>query len=190
MKQVISNSFRNIAASSFLFLVVNMPFSSHRFLAIGIRPTPPFNFHQMVASSDAKLRICKIREEMIKTKMKYVPELATEILNKFDSIATRVENYYNLNLVPNGKTLSNYDSLVSEIQAKKSAVKSALSKAQDDANSFSCANENPKGDLAKFRSDMSAVREAFKKYRKSVRNLIVAVKSLVGKTQSSPNPSP
>lgn len=99
-------------------------------------------------------------------------------------------------VVPSGKTIANYDSLVADIQAKKSAVQTALSIAQNDANSFSCTGDDPKGQLTQFRKDMQAVKKALKEYRTSIKNLIVAVRSVTGtierenKVSSNPTSSP
>ncbi len=95
---------------------------------------------------------------------------------KFDAIAKRVEDYYISKVVPSGKTVTNYDSLVSEIQNKKQATQTALGKAQTDANSFSCSGNDPKGQLTQFRTDMQTVKSALKDYRTAIKNLIVAVR--------------
>ena len=85
-------------------------------------------------------------------------------------------------LLPNvsGKTVSNYDALLADIQTKKSAVSTALQKGKDDFKSFSCTGDNPKGALTQFREDMQLVKQGLKDYRTSIKNLIVAVHSVVG----------
>jgi len=50
-------------------------------------------------------------------------------------------------VVSSGKTVSNYNSLVSEIQSKRATVSTALTKAQNDATAFSCTADDPKGQL-------------------------------------------
>lgn len=143
--------------------------------------------------TEVKLRACQVREYAIKKRATRLTQLATNMENNFDKHAQRVEEYYTSKVVPSGKTVANYDSLVADIQAKKTAVATALSTAQTDANNFSCTGDDPKGQLTQFRKDMQAVKKALKDYRASIKNLIVAVRSVTGATErenkSSPKPT-
>jgi len=112
--------------------------------------------------------------------------LVTNQETKFDGVATRVENRYTQKLLPKGKTLSNYDALVADIVAKKAAVDAALSVAKNDVASFSCTASDPKAQLTQHRKDMQTVKAALKDFRKSVRNLVVAVRTLAGEETKSP----
>lgn len=126
---------------------------------------------------EAKLRACQAKESAIKKRMKQLIKLATTMQEKFDAIAGRVEEYYASKVVPSGKTVANYDSLVADIQTKKGAVQTALTTAQGHAGSFACDGNDPKGQLTQFREDMQAVKSALKDYRTAIKNLIVAVHS-------------
>ena len=66
--------------------------------------------------TEAKLKACQAKENTIKKRVERLEELATNIQEKFDAIAKRVEEYYTAKIVPSGKTVANYDSLVSDIQ--------------------------------------------------------------------------
>lgn len=135
--------------------------------------------------TDTKLKMCQARENGIKQRSTRLAQLVTTMEETFDKIAARVKDYYNSKVVPAGKTVSNYPSLVADIQTKKDAVAAALTKAQNDASTFSCSNDDPKGQITQFRVDMQAVKTALKDYRTSVKNLIVAVRSLTGETNRS-----
>lgn len=124
-----------------------------------------------------RLTACQARESTIKNRMAHLTALATNMMNKFDRHAARVESYYTTKVVPAGKTVSNYDSLVSDINLKKTAVQVILTKAQNDVQSFNCINGDPKVQMSQFRQDMQAVKRALKDYRTSIKNLIVAVHS-------------
>lgn len=123
---------------------------------------------------NALLRSCQAREASIKKRMAQLTRLATNMETKFSSISVRVQDYY----TSSGKTLSNYDDLVADIQAKKDAVDSAIGTAKTNSDAFSCVSLDPKSQVNQFRLDMQAVKDALKEYRTSIKNLIVAVRSL------------
>ena len=136
------------------------------------------------------LKVCQTHERNIKTRLDSLIRLVTNQETKFDAIATRVETRYTTKLVPKGKTLSNFDALVADIAAKKAAVDTTLATAKSDVASFSCTAPDPKSQLTTFRKDMQAVKAALKEYRKSVRNLVVTVRTLAGESLESPKALP
>lgn len=138
---------------------------------------------------DAKLKSCQARENAIKQRSSSLTQLVTTMEEKFDRIEKRVEDYYNSKVVSSGKTVSNYASLISDIQTKKAAVPSALTKAQNDVTDFSCTSDNPKVQMTQFRVDMQSAKAALKDYRTSIKNLIVAVHSVTGEQNKSPESS-
>lgn len=131
------------------------------------------------ASPTGILRACQARESAIKTRMTHLTKFAENMMNKFDKHVTRVEKYYTEKVVPSGKTVTKYDSLVSDINSKKVVVQAALTKAQNDVSGFNCAAGNPKGAMTQFRQDMQTVKKALKDFRTSTKNLIVAVHTVV-----------
>jgi len=144
-----------------------------------------------VTPSEGKGRSCEVKEVVIKKRMVNLLRMATNMLDKFDSITARVQNYYTSKLVPQGKTLANYDTLVSGINSKKDGVKAAIANAEADSAGFNCDVDKPKDLFNKFHQDMQKVIRSLKEYRTSVRNLIVAVHGLVGKKGGvSPSSTP
>ena len=129
---------------------------------------------------EAKLRICRLREKHIVNRSNQMIRHANRMAEVFDSIATRIKNYYLTRLVPQGKTLPNYDSLVLDIQTNKNGLTPLLAAVQTDVANFKCDGDNPKGQLDQFKTDMHAVIAGLKAYKTSVRNLIVAVASIRG----------
>ncbi|MBI3397376.1 hypothetical protein HY045_02780 [Candidatus Woesebacteria bacterium] len=159
---------------------------------VGSRPSGSPGIPQQAQNRliDAKLKACQARENAIKTRSTHLGQLATTMEEKFDAIAKRVEEYYTTKVVPSGKTVSDYDALVADIQTKKTAVQTALTQAQADSTGFSCTGDDPKGQMTLFRKDMQAVIQALKDYRTSIKSLIVAVHSVTGTTErTSPSPS-
>lgn len=134
--------------------------------------------------TEGKLRACQAKENSIKTRAQHLGELAAKMQEKFDAIAARVKEHY----TSSGKTVANYDALVANIAVKKTAVAAALAKAQSGAVAFSCTGNDPKTQMTQYRKDMQDVIKALKDYRTSIKDLIVAVKSITGATQRA-NPS-
>lgn len=183
----ILNNNRTIALLAFLavlFSIIYLVFVPHTFA----QNSKDAKLARLEAQ---KLKVCQVHERNIKNRLDSLTRLVTNQENKFASIAARVQNRYTTKLVPQGKTLSNYNALLAEIATKKTAVDSALTTAKTDAANFSCTADDPKALLTQFRKDMQAVKRALHDYRKSVRNLIVAVAGLAGeKLSSSPTPTP
>lgn len=137
------------------------------------------------ATPPGRLRACQVREDAVKTRMTHLIQLATDMMNKFDTHAARVENFYATKVLPSGKKVSNYDSLVSDIGTKKAAVSVALTKVQLNTQGFTCSTGDPKQLMTKFRKDMQDVKKALKDYRTSIKNLIVAIRSVTGSEKSA-----
>lgn len=128
----------------------------------------------------AKVRACEIRQNAIKKRSEQIVKRARNQVDVFSKIAQRVKEFYQNKLVPQGKIVSNYDRLVADIESKEALLAPLLYKAQVDAASFSCDRDRPSDQVLGFNQDMRAVIAALNAYRKSVRNLIAAVKGVVG----------
>lgn len=133
----------------------------------------------------ANPRACQAKEAAVKQRSLQLTKIALNMEDRFATIAGRVEDFYTKQASSGGKIVPNYAVLVADIAAKKTAVSAALTVAQTDAANFSCTGNDPKGQLVKFHLDMKAVKEALKNYRASVKNLIVAVRTAVGKGNSN-----
>lgn len=143
-----------------------------------------------VKRSAQKIKVCQTQERNITTRLAHLSDLVNNMITKFDAIAARVENRYETKLVPQGKTVSNYDSLVADINSKKATVTADLNKANSDVAGFSCTSaSDPKTNLTTYRTDMQTVKTALQNYRKSIRNLIVAVATASGEKLESPEPT-
>lgn len=129
---------------------------------------------------EGRLRACQAKQHGVIKRMDQLEKMAENMLEKFSRIQERVVQYYNEKVIPSGKTVANYNMLIAEIQTKKIAVQTAITQAKTNSAVFSCDEENPKVQLKKFSDDMREVKSALKEYRTSIRNLIVAVRSLGG----------
>ncbi|QQG51106.1 MAG: hypothetical protein HZB75_01185 [Candidatus Saccharibacteria bacterium] len=124
--------------------------------------------------SDAKQKLCEARKERITRSIKRVSSRGERHLKVFATITDRVTTFYK----NKGKTLSNYDILVADVAAKKTAAEVAVRATAAYENTFDCSGDDPKGVLKSFRTTVAAQREAMKKFRTAIKNLIVGVKSV------------
>ncbi len=132
-----------------------------------------------------KLKICETKKSSIVRRSTRLAERAERQLANFSSKSTRIENFYNDKLLPKGVTVSNYDDLIADIEAKKEAVSEAITSAKSSAENFDCSAADPKGQLTNYRTDMRNAVTALKEYRQSIKNLIVAIRTAAAKTATS-----
>jgi vacuolar-type H+-ATPase subunit H len=128
--------------------------------------------------SEVKLKICKKRQDIIKKRSIKLAERAQKMITRFANHAQRVEDYYTNILLPKGKVVENYDQLVTNIINKKILVEEAVENAKNAASAFDCSSDDPKGQLTTFRLKMQETIKALKNYKKAVRDLIVAVRTV------------
>ena len=152
--------------------------------------TPVVTRHEEQNKPTGIMRACESRQSAIKNRLTHLTGLAKNIEDKFTLIAQRVEAFYTSKVVPSGKTVANYDSLVADIQSKKDSVTTALTKAEADVTAFSCTSGDPKTVFTTFVADMQSVKGALKEFRTSIKNLIVAVHSVVGEENKEGTPKP
>jgi hypothetical protein len=130
--------------------------------------------------SAIKQRICEKRVNVIKNIMAKAATQGAKHLEVFNKIATRVEEFY----VNKKLSVSNYDALVAEVNAKKAAAQTAIDAVKNNTN-FSCDDSNPIGKIDAFNGQVRAMHSALKDYRTSIKNLIVAVKQAAEAAEGS-----
>lgn len=133
--------------------------------------------------ADAKLKACQNRQKAIANIMARISDRGQKQLTLFGTIANRVEAFY----ADKGKTLSNYDALVADVNAKAATAQAAVSTTSSDGSGFSCDGTDPKGFVSTFKGSLKTEISALQDYRTSVKNLIVGVKSVQGTTTSTTN---
>lgn len=137
------------------------------------------------ALSDLKVKACDARQAIITKRSEQLVKRAISQQEVFAKISQRVQDFYQTKLLPQGKIVANYDVLVADVATKSVGISPLLAQAQTDATSFSCDKDRPADQVLTFNKDMKAVMVALEAYRKSVRTLIVAVKSVVGESKSA-----
>ncbi|EKD53487.1 MAG: hypothetical protein ACD_61C00032G0004 [uncultured bacterium] len=131
----------------------------------------------------ARMKSCQAKESAVKIRMTQLTKLVTTMETVFDKISNRVIKYYTEKVVPSGKSLSDYTTLINNISTQKSSVQTALDKAKADISAFNCDSENPGTLLLQFNTNMKLVKGALKTYRTAINKLIVAIRTI-------PTPSP
>jgi len=131
----------------------------------------------------AQLKVCQRRETVITNIMTRIASRGQKQLTLFSTIASRTETFY----TDKGKTLSNYDALVADVNAKQAAAQTAVTAASSASSGFSCDGSDPKGFVSLFKDGLKSEISALQDYRTAVKNLIVGVKSVQGSTTSSAN---
>lgn len=124
------------------------------------------------------LASCLARQNTIKNRMTSLMTVTTNVEKQIDVISQKTVDYYNDTIVPSGKTLPNYNSLISNIQTKKDMIQAAFSTAQTDSNNFNCSSGDPKLLLAQYRLNMQTVKRSLREYRTAVKTLVTAVKAV------------
>jgi len=131
----------------------------------------------------AKLKACQNREKAIGNIMARVADRGQKQLVLFGTIATRTETFY----TNKGKTLSNYDTLVADVNAKQAAAQTAVDAIKSASTGFSCDGSNPRGFVSSFQASLKSEISALQDYRTTVKNLIVGVKSVQSTAASTTN---
>lgn len=129
------------------------------------------NEHKLAA---AKLLACKAREKGIDNAMNRIAARGQRHLNLISEIATRAENFY----TAKGHTLANYDALVADVTAKKTAAQTAVDNVKNNSTGFNCTGNDPKGVATGFAAKVKAMNTALKDYKTSVKTLIKGIKSV------------
>lgn len=128
--------------------------------------------------SGGKLQSCQSIEKALTNRSTHLVDQVTKMEKTFTSIAEGVEQYYLTKVIPTGTTLSSYDSLVADISTKQAALTPLVTAAQNDVTNFTCTGDNPGALMTQYRTDMQAILQGLKDYRTSIKNLIVAVRTL------------
>ncbi len=132
----------------------------------------------------AQLRACKNREVAIKNIISRIDTRAQNQLKLFNTIATRVENFY----TKRGKTISNYSQLVASVNAAYTQAENDFGTLKDNST-FSCSSTNPKGMVTAFQGYLKTEIADLRDYRTAVKNLIVGVATANGVNVSTSNQS-
>jgi len=127
--------------------------------------------------SEVKLKVCEKKESSIQKRSTKLSERADKIQEKIDTAVEKVDTYYVDVLTLKGVEIENYSDLLANIEENRITAATAIGLAESNAENFNCEGVDPKDHLKMFKDDMKAAISALKNYKKSVVNLIVAVRT-------------
>lgn len=134
-------------------------------------------------------KMCQAHVNNIKNKQLKIAEQGLVMQTRWNAISNGVQKYYTEKLVPNGKTLSNYDALVSDVNAKKEALTPLIDKVKSDSSNLTCDKDQAKTQFDTFKTDWQALLAGIKAYKFSVVALVKGVVSVAGKDSNLVSPS-
>lgn len=120
-----------------------------------------------------KLKACQNREKRIQSKLIRVSDQGSKQLEVFTKISERTQAFY----TKKGNTVTDYDALVKQVEAKKLLAINSIAAIKTSAAAFSCTAENPKASIESIKTAVQTRNSALKDYKTAVKDLIVAVKS-------------
>jgi hypothetical protein len=142
-------------------------------------PTPDNKAANLKKDEQAKLDekkqlSCEKRQEFINQTMGRLNERVTKQLELFNNATTRVQNY----VTTKNLTVPNYDTLLSNVAAKRAAAQASLVALQTAKAAFKCDANNPKAAVVAYQAALRNTNKALQDYRDSVKQLIRAVKAV------------
>lgn len=130
-------------------------------------------------------RVCQVINKNLDTRGKNFVTHVNRMIETTQKIFERVKNFYQNKVVANGGSVANYDTLVGAVEAKKSAVQTALTQFQTDMSAVVCDPTTPPGTvMSGLKTKMKTVMTAIQEYKKALRELIIQVHK--GKNQLGP----
>ena len=114
-----------------------------------------------------KLKACENREKAINNILDRIAKRGERRLDVYSAIFNRVQEFYE----KKGLSVSNYDTLVADVNAKNV--------------DFKCDGSDPKGAAASFKDDLKVQIKALQAYKQSIKNLIMAIKTSLSESSQS-----
>jgi hypothetical protein len=134
------------------------------------------------AETEHQEKVCTNKRRVVGNILNRIADRGQKQIAVFTKIADRTEQFKD----DKNLTVTNYDSLVATVDAKKTAAQDTINKIKADAvaaSNLSCDSGQPKAVVGGFRDDLKAENSVLKAYKTAIKNLIVAVKSSQSSTE-------
>ncbi len=132
-------------------------------------------------ASEAKLKACEKRQKEFNSRIARFSDNSTKQVAKFTKNAERAKTQFE----QSGKTLSNYQSLLNEVAAKKTQAEAVIANSRVTTVTVDCSDTQASAAKAVLRQTQRAQNDVVKSYKKSVDKLISSLKSVQGTTSST-----
>lgn len=116
---------------------------------------------------------CLNKEGQINQVMQRITNRAELQYNLFGTIAERVQNYY----TENGLHLTNYDELVTAIEAARERAQTSFQAMESNGGAFNCNSDDPHAYANQFTIRVDTGVDDLQTYKTAVRALVVAVQT-------------
>jgi hypothetical protein len=131
-------------------------------------------------TAEQRQKSCEQRKTSINNRITAYDNAANTKLTQFNTIFERVKKFK----TDKALQVSNYDALVATATAKQQAATDAVAALKALSADFDCASTDPGATVASIKSSTVDARTALKEYRKSIKDIVVAL-AQVNKTSSS-----
>jgi hypothetical protein len=132
---------------------------------------------------EVKDKVCKAKKDGAENVENRVVNRGQKRLDAFTKIAERAEKFK----TDKNLTVTNYDSLVADVNAKKATAQAAVDTLNADKGQLpavACGNATGKPAIEKFKTDLKAEQTALKAYKTSIKTLIQAIKTAAKSTST------
>jgi hypothetical protein len=136
---------------------------------------------------EASQRTCERIVRNIRNRSIKLGERAEKMMDRFDRIVRRVNEFYQNRLEPQGVVIANYDQMLDNIDTKKDAVKDAIVDAKAAYEEISCDSGEPRSLVGAFGEAMKKVITALHDYRRAVIDYLKTVRMAAAEAKSATN---
>ncbi|HEY8886747.1 MAG TPA: hypothetical protein VIM31_04605 [Candidatus Microsaccharimonas sp.] len=129
---------------------------------------------------DKKKAVCETHQSVVNKAMDDVVQRSKNHFDRITAIYDMTTKFY----TDKGLSVSNYDTLVANVETAKAAAVSASAELTSTPQ-FSCASDGPKADIQAFRNKRLDKVDAFGAYRDAVKVLVKAVRDAAKATETT-----
>lgn len=116
-------------------------------------------------------KVCENREKAVNNKLKAFNNAADKHLTRLNGVFDKLQSFQ----AEQQRDVANYDELVATANEKKQAATDAVTALKELAVDIDCTSTDPASSLGAVKTAAKDAREALKEYRKSLKDIVVAL---------------
>ncbi len=132
-------------------------------------------------SIEQRQKTCGNIKNAVDRKLTAFNNNADRHLSRLDSVFTKLKDFQTANNLP----VSNYDALVAAATAKQTAATEAVASLKLVGTTLDCSSSDPAAMLSSTKVAAKNARDALKDYRKSLKDIVVALAQAKGDTDTA-----